>query len=94
MERSLITDVNNAAASATAQSEVAVMFDIIASDIGGPGNAPRTGAGSAKFNHIPGGCNVLYMDGHVEFVRYDTTEGPYPVTPQMANILRGANGTI
>ncbi len=23
-------------------------------------------------NHIPGGCNVLYMDGHVQFVRFET----------------------
>ena len=22
------------------------------------------------FNHVPGGSNVLYMDGHVEFLRY------------------------
>jgi prepilin-type processing-associated H-X9-DG protein len=22
------------------------------------------------FNHIPGGSNVLYMDGHVEFQRF------------------------
>ena len=23
-----------------------------------------------NFNHVPGGANVLYMDGHVEFVKY------------------------
>jgi len=23
-----------------------------------------------QFNHVPGGSNVLYMDGHVEFVRF------------------------
>jgi prepilin-type processing-associated H-X9-DG protein len=22
------------------------------------------------FNHIPGGCNVLFQDGHVEFIKY------------------------
>jgi prepilin-type processing-associated H-X9-DG protein len=22
------------------------------------------------FNHLPGGCNILYMDGHVEFAKY------------------------
>jgi prepilin-type processing-associated H-X9-DG protein len=31
-------------------------------------------SGNPQFmNHIPGGCNgcnVLYMDGHVEFLRY------------------------
>ena len=25
-------------------------------------------ATSQSFNHVPGGCNVLYMDGHVEFL--------------------------
>jgi prepilin-type processing-associated H-X9-DG protein len=35
------------------------------------------------FNHIPGGANVLYMDGHVEFQRYPT--GEYPANPGVAN---------
>jgi prepilin-type processing-associated H-X9-DG protein len=26
----------------------------------------------ARFNHVPGGSNVLYMDGHVEWVRYQS----------------------
>jgi prepilin-type processing-associated H-X9-DG protein len=29
-------------------------------------------AGLVSFNHVPGGCNVLFMDGHAEFVRYGT----------------------
>lgn len=32
------------------------------------------------FNHLPGGSNVLYLDGHVEFVklgtRYPLRNGP------------------
>ena len=31
-------------------------------------NEPITG-NIVRFNHVPGGCNGLYMDGHVEFVR-------------------------
>ena len=23
-----------------------------------------------RFNHVPGGGNVLYMDGHVRFIKY------------------------
>ncbi|MEA3365746.1 MAG: H-X9-DG-CTERM domain-containing protein [Candidatus Hydrogenedentes bacterium] len=23
-----------------------------------------------NFNHVPGGGNVLFLDGHVEFIRY------------------------
>jgi prepilin-type N-terminal cleavage/methylation domain-containing protein/prepilin-type processing-associated H-X9-DG protein len=74
IERFLITDINNAAASASAQSEVSVMYDMA---MGGgtlyddtcPGNHDGNIIASA-FNHIPGGSNVLYMDGHVGFVKY------------------------
>ena len=72
IERFAITDINNPAASAVAQSELAVMFDAY----GDPTTAADTGGG-VVFNHIPGGCNVLYMDGHVEFVRYPTK---FPIT--------------
>ncbi len=60
IERFLITDINNPAASAMAQSTVWVMYDLIAA---GPQFV-------SYFNHVPGGMNVLYMDGHVEFLRY------------------------
>ncbi len=68
IERFLITDINNPAASAQAQSTLHIMLDNVATN-------PKA------FNHIPGGCNVLYMDGHVEFVRYK--EKP-PVTEGVA----------
>ncbi len=58
IERFLITDINNPAASAQAQSEVFIMFDQLATT-------------TSAFNHIPGGANVLFMDGHVQFLRYD-----------------------
>jgi prepilin-type processing-associated H-X9-DG protein len=72
IERFAITDINNPATSAAAQSEIPVMFDVY----GDPTTAADTGGG-AVFNHMPGGCNVLYMDGHVEFIRYPTK---FPVT--------------
>lgn len=65
VERFATTDINNPAISARAQSEIVVMFDTF----GNPTDAQTT-AGGIVFNHIPGGCNVLYMDGHCEFVRY------------------------
>jgi prepilin-type processing-associated H-X9-DG protein len=58
IERFLITDIQNPAASALAQSEVPVMWE-------------RPG------HHVPDGGNVLYMDGHVEFVKYP---GRFPMT--------------
>jgi len=57
IERFLITDINNPAALAKAQSEITVAADNISTD-------PQ------YFNHIPGGANVLFMDGHVEFLKY------------------------
>jgi prepilin-type N-terminal cleavage/methylation domain-containing protein/prepilin-type processing-associated H-X9-DG protein len=57
IERFLITNINNAAQNAQAQSTVVVMWDQIAASV-------------AEFNHVPGGCNVLFMDGHVDFQRY------------------------
>jgi len=54
IERFLITDINNSGASAQSQGDVAVMWDSVMQM-------------GIHFNHIPGGSNVLYMDGHVEF---------------------------
>ncbi len=71
IERFMITDINNPAASALAQSEIAIMNDIV------------SGNQVAQYNHVPGGCNVLYMDGHVEFLKYP---GKAPVSVAAANL--------
>ncbi|HOZ45540.1 MAG TPA: DUF1559 domain-containing protein [Candidatus Hydrogenedentes bacterium] len=65
IERRAITDVAAPGASAKGQSEIVVMFDTF----GNP-TENRLVAGGVVFNHLPGGCNVLYMDGHVEFHKY------------------------
>jgi len=66
VERFMITDINNPGASAMAQSTLWMMMDLF----GGSSAIPY-------FNHIPGGCNVLYLDGHCEFIRYVAgTVGP------------------
>ena len=75
IERFFITDINNPAATAVAQSEVFVMLDDL--------NAGNV----SMMNHVPGGCNVLYMDAHVEFVRYP---GKTPVSVAMAVLNRDA----
>jgi prepilin-type N-terminal cleavage/methylation domain-containing protein/prepilin-type processing-associated H-X9-DG protein len=61
IERFFITDINNPAASATAQSSLPVMWD-------------RVAVNPAGFSHIPGGGNILYMDGHVEFIKYPSKD--------------------
>ncbi len=35
------------------------------------------------YNHIPGGANILFFDGHVEFLRYQEN-GPAPVNKGVA----------
>lgn len=77
IERFAITDINNPAASAVAQSEMPVLFDTF----GFSSNAALAG-GSAAFNHSPSGCNVLYFDGHVETLRYPNA---FPVLEDREN---------
>ncbi len=74
VERFFITDINNPAAGAQSQSEIFVMFDAWADNFNTAidTGAPVPSNAVAFYNHVPGGANVLYMDGHVEFVRYNT----------------------
>jgi prepilin-type N-terminal cleavage/methylation domain-containing protein/prepilin-type processing-associated H-X9-DG protein len=71
IERFLITDINNPAAGSKGQSEIWVMSDHVSQE-------------ASEFNHVPGGCNVLFMDGHVEFERYP---GKPPVTRGMSALF-------
>ncbi len=64
VERFFITDINNPAASTQAQTTIPVMFDLVSTV-------------TSDFNHVPGGANVLYMDGHVEFQKFPSK---FPVT--------------
>ena len=66
IERFLITDVNNISSANMAQSTLPIMWDQINDD-------------PEDFSHVPGGCNVLYLDGHVEFLKYPM-EDTLPVT--------------
>mgnify|MGYP001156514961 FL=1 len=87
-ERFMITDVNNPQTSAMAQSTLFAMMD----QFGNYGSV-------AFFNHVPGGCNVLFMDGHVDWIPYvapapgtvDTASmdlgATQPVLPSLANII-------
>lgn len=72
IERFFVTDINNPAASSMAQSTIPVMWDAWASgqNFSVTGARDAGAAAVSSFNHVPGGSNVLYMDGHVRFVRY------------------------
>ena len=73
IERFFITDINNPGASAISQSSLPVMWDDA-----NQYNASFSSAtvGASAFNHIPGGSNILYMDGHASFMKYP---GEYPL---------------
>ncbi len=79
IERFLITDINNPAASSEAQSTIPILWD-----------HASTEAGSVlftEFNHIPGGSNILYLDGHVDFVRYPAEPGAQATWPLSENVV-------
>jgi len=78
IERFLITDINNPAASAKAQSEIFIMCDRVSTD-------------PSRFSHVPGGANVLYLDGHVEFLKYP---GRAPLSVGLAATLGATGGDI
>ncbi|MBI5094146.1 MAG: hypothetical protein HZB26_17105, partial [Candidatus Hydrogenedentes bacterium] len=66
IERFLITDINNPAGSAMASSRIPLMWDHASTKV-------------ADFSHVPGGGNVLYLDGHVEFMKYPSDRFPFTV---------------
>ncbi|MBN2309821.1 MAG: type II secretion system protein [Candidatus Hydrogenedentes bacterium] len=68
VERFMITDINNPAAAGRIQSELPVMWGDIRVEQGG----------KLGYNHEVGGSNVLYMDGHVQFLRGGN--GKHPCT--------------
>jgi prepilin-type N-terminal cleavage/methylation domain-containing protein/prepilin-type processing-associated H-X9-DG protein len=88
IERFFITDINNSSGSAKAQSTIPVQLDTFAVD--GTNTGPSS---TVTFNHIPGGANVLFMDGHVEFSKYQSgPDGKYPVTQFVGTWGLGGDG--
>ncbi|HOD48419.1 MAG TPA: hypothetical protein PLM14_06280 [Candidatus Hydrogenedentes bacterium] len=65
------------AAPSVLPSQVPVMFEVV-----------KSVGTSIMVNHIPGGGNVLYLDGHVEFRLYP---GPFPLSPVFLQTLCGLN---
>jgi prepilin-type N-terminal cleavage/methylation domain-containing protein/prepilin-type processing-associated H-X9-DG protein len=75
IERFFVSDINNPAASATAQSELPIMWDCVWAG---------SWKGESYFNHIPGGGNVLYLDGHCEFLKYPSE---FPVSTTWNEVM-------
>ncbi len=70
VERYFITDINRPAGSAQGQSEVPIMFAVHYAD---------------RRRRTIQGFNVLYMDGHVEFIKYGES---FPATPAVLETFR------
>ena len=69
IERCLITDIDNPAASNRGAREIPLVWDHIS-----------TATGDCA--HVPGGGNVLYLDGHVTFLKYPAEK--FPMTEDSA----------
>ncbi|MCK5862840.1 MAG: prepilin-type N-terminal cleavage/methylation domain-containing protein [Candidatus Hydrogenedentes bacterium] len=80
IERFLITDINNPGGSAMASSTLFIMADGASTSM-------------SEFNHVPGGSNILYMDGHVAFQRYEE-KGPGPINGPVASFVGGLMSSL
>jgi prepilin-type N-terminal cleavage/methylation domain-containing protein/prepilin-type processing-associated H-X9-DG protein len=77
VDRFLIKDINRIfTGTETGASVVPVMWDQISTAI-------------SEFSHVPAGSNILYLDGHVEFQRYDKTSTVFPISPVYAALNGG-----
>jgi prepilin-type N-terminal cleavage/methylation domain-containing protein/prepilin-type processing-associated H-X9-DG protein len=77
IDRYLISDVNIVMAGDEAGSSVLpIMWDQISTDV-------------AEFSHVPAGQNILYLDGHVAFLRYDRGSTGFPTSPMYAAVNGG-----
>lgn len=72
IERFMITDINNPGASEAGSTRIPTVWDHISTKV-------------ADFAHVPGGANVLYLDGHVEFQKYPGAF--FPMTEDSARIF-------
>lgn len=77
VDRFLMSDINTIMTGTEyGASAVPIIWDQISTNITG-------------FSHVPAGQNCLYLDGHVEFRRYDKTTHDYPFSPLYAAINGG-----
>lgn len=80
--RFLVTDINTLfEGEGTADSRTPIMWDQISTNI-------------SDFNHVPAGINILYMDGHVAFERYDILGENFPATPVSAALNMATSSQI
>jgi prepilin-type N-terminal cleavage/methylation domain-containing protein/prepilin-type processing-associated H-X9-DG protein len=77
VDRFLIEDINSIfTGDETGASIIPIMWDQISTNI-------------TEFSHVPAGQNALYLDGHVEFHRYDVNSSKFPFSPLYAAVNGG-----
>jgi prepilin-type N-terminal cleavage/methylation domain-containing protein/prepilin-type processing-associated H-X9-DG protein len=81
VDRFLIQDINTIfTGDETGASVIPIVWDQISTNI-------------TEFSHVPAGQNCLYLDGHVEFHRYDVNSTKFPFSPLYAAVNGGVNPT-
>jgi len=81
VDRFLIQDINTIfTGDETGASVIPLVWDQISTNI-------------TEFSHVPAGQNCLYLDGHVEFHRYDVNSTKFPFSPLYAAVNGGVNPT-
>jgi prepilin-type N-terminal cleavage/methylation domain-containing protein/prepilin-type processing-associated H-X9-DG protein len=79
VDRFLIQDINSALGDEqSGASVIPIMWDQISTNI-------------TEFSHVPAGQNVLFLDGHVEFVRYDRSSDKFPSSVMYAAVNGGVD---
>jgi len=79
VDRFLISDINQIlTGKESGASVVPILWDQVSTII-------------TEFSHVPAGINVLYLDGHVEFKRYDKTTSDFPMSPLYAAMNGGVS---
>jgi len=77
VDRFLISDINQIlTGKESGASVVPILWDQLSTDI-------------TQYSHVPAGMNVLFLDGHVEFKRYDKTTSDFPMSPFYAALNGG-----
>lgn len=69
ISRFFVTDINNPASTQMEDGQLPIMWDAWGGS-SGDGDEETGETATNRFNHIPGGSNVLYFDGHASFVKY------------------------
>jgi prepilin-type N-terminal cleavage/methylation domain-containing protein/prepilin-type processing-associated H-X9-DG protein len=89
VERFLITDINNPGQANIAQSQTPVIWDTARGNQSPhPSSVMPLGTvfSQGRFMHVPGGANVGFMDGHVEFGRYPSSEAKFFMVSESAQL--------